>query len=212
MINSNTVLARIKQSIVLLRTLLTCAALIFTVLMMTSCAIHLDNIHRIQLDDNIAYVLQPIPEKLLNTGILASFTVKQKGKEKQFLMQVEMTSSRLLISGMTVEGLSLFSLDWHAELGMLNYDKKITIEPRRVLAELQLALWPVASVYQGLSGGKLNADKKNTREISALGEVIYQINIHGKNSQLVNLKQNYSIVVEELERWDLPNEQVKTEN
>lgn len=207
MINSNTALARMKQSIVLLPTLLIC-----TVLMMTSCATHLDNVHRIQLDDNIAYILQPIPENLLNSGILASFTVKQQGKDNQFLMQVEMTPSRLLISGMTVEGLSLFSLDWHTELGTLDYDKKIAIEPQRVLAELQLALWPVASIYQGLADGKLNVDKKNIREISALGEVIYQINKHGKSSQLVNIKQNYSIVVEELERWELPNEQVKTEN
>jgi hypothetical protein len=158
------------------------------------------NVHRIQLDDNITYILQPIPEGLLNTSILASFTVKQQGKENQFLMQVEMTASRLLISCMTVEGLSLFSLDWHMELGTLDYDKKITIEPQRVLAELQLALWPAASIYQGLENGKLIVEAHNMREISAQGEIIYQIKIHGKNSELVNLKHNYSIVVEELER------------
>lgn len=216
MFNGKTVLVRIKKNIVLLRTLLTstvllCTLLICTVTMITSCATHVDNVHRIQLDENIVYVLQPIPDSLLNTSILASFTVKQQGKENQFLMQVEMTASRLLISGMTVEGLSLFSLDWHTELGTLDYDKKIAIEPQRVLAELQLALWPVTNIYQGLENGKLAVDKHNMREISAQGEVIYQIKIHGKNSQLVNLKHNYSIVVEELERWTLPEQQVKTE-
>jgi len=216
MFNGNTVLVRIKKNIVLLRTLLTstvllCTLLICTVTMITSCATHVDNVHRIQLNENIVYVLQSIPDSLLNTSILASFTVKQQGKENQFLMQVEMTASRLLISGMTVEGLSLFSLDWHTELGTLDYDKKIAIEPQRVLAELQLALWPVTSIYQGLENGKLTVDKHNIREISAQGEVIYQIKIHGTNSQLVNLKHNYSIVVEELERWTLPEQQVKTE-
>ncbi len=179
--------------------------------MMTSCATHVSNVDRIQLDDNITYILQPIPEGLLNTSILASFTVKQQGKENQFLMQVEMTTSRLLISGMTVEGLSLFSLDWHTQLGTLDYDKKIAIEPERVLAELQLALWPSENIHQGLASGKLTIDKNNMREISALGDVIYQINIHGKNSQLINIKHNYSITVEELERWTLPEQQVKTE-
>lgn len=216
MFNGNTVLVRIKKNIVLLRTLLTstvllCTLLICTVTVITSCATHVDNVHRIQLDENIVYVLQPIPDSLLNTSILASFTVKQQGKENQFLMQVEMTASRLLISGMTVEGLSLFSLDWHMKLGTLDYDKKIAIEPQRVLAELQLALWPVTSIYQGFENGKLTVEKHNMREISAQGEVIYQIKIHGKNSQLVNLKHNYSIVVEELERWTLPEQQVKTE-
>jgi len=216
MFNGNTVLTRIKQSNVLPQTLLTrtlfkVIVLICTVTMITSCATHVDNVHRIKLDDNIAYVLQPIPDSLLNTSILASFTVKQQGKENQFLMQVEMTATRLLISGMTVEGLSLFSLDWHTELGTLDYDKIIEIDPQRVLAELQLSLWPVRSVSQGLTVGKLAVDKHNMREISALGEVIYQIKIHGKNSQLVNLKHNYSIVVEELERWKLTEEQVTTE-
>jgi len=211
MLKSITVLARIKQSRSLLRTLLTSTVLIFSVLLLSSCATHLDNVHRIQLDDNIVYMLQPIPKILLNTGILASFTVKQQGKENQFLMQVEMTQSRLLISGMTVEGLSLFSLDWHTELGTLNYDKKIAIEPQRVLAELQLALWPMMSISQGLAKGKLKVDKNNRREISALGEIVYQINMHEKSSELINFKQNYSIVVEEIERWKLTNEQVKTE-
>lgn len=216
MFNGNTFLTRIKQSNVLLKTLLArtlhkVIVLICTVTMITSCATHVDNVHRIKLADSVTYVLQPIPDSLLNTSILASFTVKQQGKENQFLMQVEMTASRLLISGMTVEGLSLFSLDWHTKLGTLDYDKKISIDPQRVLAELQLVLWPAAIVSQGLADGKLAVDKHNMREISALGEVIYQIKIHGKSSQLVNLKHNYSIVVEELERWTLPEQQVKTE-
>lgn len=212
MLKTITVLARIKQRRAMLRTLLTSNVLIFSVLLLSSCATHLDNVHQIQLDDNIVYLLQPIPKVLLNTGILASFTVKQEGKENQFLMQVEMTQSRLLISGMTVEGLSLFSLDWHTELGTLNYDKKIAIEPQRALAELQLVLWPVMSISQGLAKGKLKVDKNNRREIKALGGIVYQINMHEKSSELINFKQNYSIVIEELERWKLTNEQVKTEN
>ena len=145
---SNVVPARIKQSVLLL----------CVVLFVSACATRAVNIHRVILDDNIGYVLQPIPETLLPTGIQALFTVKQlkvkqQGKENQFLMQVEMTQSHLLISGMTVEGLSLFTLDWHTKLGTLTYDKKIAIEPLRILAELQLVLWPLADISQGLERG-----------------------------------------------------------
>lgn len=196
----NTVLIQMKRGILLLCTL----ALI------SSCASQLNNVHRVQLDDNITYVLQPIPEELINTGILASFSVNQQGKEEQLLMQVEMSPSRLLISGMTVEGLSLFTLDWHTSVGSLNIDKKIAIEPQRILAELQLALWPSSSIAQGLAQGQLRV-KENKREITAAGEVIYQITVKENNSELINLKQNYSIAVDEIERWLLTTEQGKLE-
>jgi len=198
---SNVALARMKQSVLLL----------CVVFMVTACATRMNNVHRITLDEHINYVLQPIPENLLNTGIQALFTVKQlkakqKDKENQFLIQVEMTRSHLLISGMTLEGLSLFTLDWHTELGTLNYDNKIAIEPLRILAELQLVLWPITDISEGLESGKLNVITQNHREISSVNGVVYQIKQQANTSHLVNLKQHYSIAIEELERWQLSAE------
>jgi len=198
---SNALLTRFKRDILLL----------LMVFIISGCTVRVDDVHRIMLDDNIAYVLQPIPEKLMNTGIQALFTVKQlkdkqQGKEKQFLMQVEMTQSHLLVSGMTVEGLSLFTLDWNTELNTLNFDKKIAIEPLRILAELQLVLWPLANILNGLEQAKMTVISINHREISSLNEVIYQINQQDNISRLVNLKRNYSLEIEELERWPLSGE------
>ncbi|NQZ28145.1 MAG: DUF3261 domain-containing protein [Colwellia sp.] len=190
---SKKLFAKVNQYI-----LLVCAAL-----MVSGCAMHMDNVHRVNLDDDIAYILQPIPETLVNTGIQAVFTLKQQGKESQFMIQVEMTSSRLLVSGFTIEGLSLFSLDWHTELGTLVYDKKIAIDPLRVLAELQLVLWPSSDVTQGLEQGTLKVLSVNYREISSNNDVIYQIKQQDNISQLVNVKAGYSIEIKELDRWSL---------
>ena len=190
-------LAKVSQYI-----LLVCAAL-----MASGCAVHIDNVRRVNLDDDIAYILQPIPEQLTNTGIQALFTLKQQrkqqGNESQFMIQVEMTSSRLLVSGFTIEGLSLFSLDWHTELGTLVYDKKIAIEPLRVLAELQLVLWPSSDVAIGLEQGTLKVLSANYREISSNNSVIYQIKQQDNISQLINVKAGYSIEIKELDRWSL---------
>lgn len=177
--------------------------LLATVLMMSACATRVDNVHRVMLDDDIVYVLQPIPKNLINTGMLAQFTVKQQGQENQFLMQVEMTQSQLLISGMTVEGLSLFSLDWHTKSGTLSYNKKITIEPLRVLAELQFVLWPLAEISQGLEGAEIKNITKTHREISSTKGLIYQLEQQASVNHLINLKQHYSITIKELERWQL---------
>ena len=207
---SRVLLAKVSQYI-----LLVCAAL-----MVSGCAVHIDNVHRVNLDDDIAYILQPIPETLVNTGIQAVFTLKQQrtqqekpqdkqqGKESQFMIQVEMTSSRLLVSGFTIEGLSLFSLDWHTELGTLVYDKKIAIDPLRVLAELQLVLWPSSDVAIGLEQGTLKVLSENYREISTKNSVIYQIKQQGNISQLINVKAGYSIEIKELDRWSLSDEKL----
>lgn len=211
---TNMVLASVKR--IKSRLLLLCSVFIIS-----ACATRMDNVHRIMLDDNIAYVLQPIPENLINTGIQALFTlnqfkekplkvkqlnVNQQNTEKQFLMQVEMTQSHLLVSGMTIEGLSLFTLDWNTELNTLSFDKKIAIEPLRVLAELQLVLWPLADISQGLEQAKMTVITKNHRDISSTNEIVYQIKQQANISHLVNLKQHYSIVIEELERWQLSAE------
>ena len=149
---------------------------------------------------------QPIPSYLIDTGIQALFSVKQQGKEDKFLMQVEMTASHLLMSGMTVEGLSLFSLDWNTSLNTITYDKKIAIEPLRVLAELQLVLWSVDDISHGLKQAKMIRISQNQRELMSETDVIYKINQRGNVSKLVNLKQNYSIKIEELDRWQLTDE------
>ena len=190
---SKKLFAKVNQYI-----LLVCAAL-----MVSGCAMHMDNVHRVNLDDDIAYILQPIPETLVNTGIQAVFTLKQQGKESQFMIQVEMTSSRLLVSGFTIEGLSLFSLDWHTELGTLVYDKKIAIDPLIVLAELQLVLWPSSDVAIGLEKGQLKVLTANYREVSSNNSVIYQIKQQDNFSQLTNVKAGYSIEIKELDRWSL---------
>ena len=196
MLIANTVLAIIKQgraSILLLSAMLVVSA----------CATRIDNVHRVMLDDNIGYVLQPIPENLINTGIQALFSIKQQGNEKQFLIQVEMTQSQILISAMTVEGLSLFNLDWHTQLGILSYDKKIAIEPLRVLAELQLVLWPVIDIAQGLERASIKVVVDNYREISSEKGVVYQIKKQDNISHMTNVQQKYVLVIEELERWQL---------
>jgi hypothetical protein len=190
------VLVNVKKHILLL-----CVAFI-----LSSCATRIDSVPRIMLSDDIGYVLQPIPESLINTGIQALFTVKQQNTEKQFLIQVEMAQSHILVSGMTVEGLSLFTLDWHTQSNTLDFDNKMAIDPLRVLAELQLVLWPVADISQGLEQAKVTLIAENQREISSLNEVVYQINEQGSISTLVNIKQSYSLVIEELDRWQLSEE------
>ena len=93
-------------------------------------------------------------------------------------------------------------------MGTLVYDKKIAIDPLRVLAELQLVLWPSSDVAQGLEQGQLKVLSVTYREISSNNDVIYQIKQQDNISQLTNVKADYSIVIEELDRWSLLDEKL----
>lgn len=195
---SNVVFSNIKKLGVLL-----CAIFIIS-----ACATHVVNVQQVALDDNINYLLQPIPENLMNTGIQTLFKVRQQDEIHQFIMQVEMTQSSLFVSAITPEGLSLFNLDWNLKLNTLNYDNKIAIDPLRVLAELQFVLWPLSEVAKGLEQAKVKSITDNHREISSMNGVVYQIKQQGNVSYLNNLKKNYLIEIEELERWQLSSVKV----
>lgn len=178
-------------------------ALLLALFLLNACAAQSLMVHKVMLADTLNYSLQPIPKELANTGILALFTLQQQGTKHEFLLQVEITPQQMLMSGMTVEGLSLFNLAWEPDSSSLDYDHKIAIEPRRVLAELQLMLWPSAAIITGLAPAKLTITAENNRAISTASGTIYVINQQGNSTQLKNLKQGYAITVKELERWSL---------
>ncbi len=209
MLQSNQIVIHMRYA--LLATIKQHILLICTVLIVTACAHSVRGVysaHRVILDDNIGYVLQPIPENLINTGMQALFQVKQQGLEKQFLMQIEMTSSRLLISAMTIEGLSLFTLDWQMDSGQLSIDKNIAIEPLRLLAELQFVLWPRSEVALGLEQASIATTRVNTREISIAGDILYKISHNGNITHLINIKQDYTLIIKELARWNISVENI----
>lgn len=174
-------------------------------LLLTACAGKINNIHTVALDNNINYTLQAIPESLVNVGLLSHFEVKQPGKNNTFLMQVEFTQTKILISGMTAEGLSLFNISWDNQEAVLDYTKSIDIDPKRILAELQLVLWPSDLISQGLAKAKLIATPDSKR-VMIDGSLVYDITEQDKINKLINLKQKYSITITTLERWRLSDD------
>jgi hypothetical protein len=180
---------------------------------LSGCASRLQTFDSVILSESIHYRLQPIPKILTHTGIQALFKVQKKNsEEKSFLIHLEMNESHLLISAMTLEGFSLFSLDWNILLGTLNHDNKTGINPLRVLAELQLVLWPLKSVLQGLNQGILTNSITNERFIHADKTLIYHIKQHDTLYSLYHHQQDYSIKIKELERWKLNTASQKNRN
>ena len=66
-------------------------------------------------------------------------------------------------------------------------------------------------IAKGLKQGEFSVNKEQ-RMLSALGEVIYQITVNDGSSLVMNIKQDYSVAVEEIERWQLPNTAGTVEN
>jgi hypothetical protein len=126
-------------------------SVMFISLWVVSCVNKPIETNAVALSDTVSYQLQPVPELFVNKGIQALLEINHNKSDEQVLLQVEMTSDNILVSGMTVEGFSLFNIEWQVNTNRAVVDKVISIDPLRILAELQLSLWPLDVINQGLS-------------------------------------------------------------
>jgi hypothetical protein len=185
-------------------------SVIFISLWVVSCANKPIETNAVALSNTVNYQLQPVPELLVNKGIQALLEIKHNKSDEQVLIQVEMTSDNILVSGMTVEGFSLFNIEWQVNTNLAVVDKVISIDPLRILAELQLSLWPVDVINQGLSsaliintqGLKQTAHTKQ-RTVLQGKTVLYTITQNNNVMILLNKQQDYALTIKELARWEL---------
>ena len=185
-----------------------CAYTVLSFSMLISCASKPTLVNVVELTPTLNYRLQAVPSALVNKGIQSLFTIEHEQSDKKILIQVEMTANNILVSGMTLEGFSLFTIDWNEQTNSVVIDNFISIDPLRILAELQLSLWPVRTVNQGLSSAVMTSSAMLgiadiERKIIQDSVVLYSIKQVNKITTLNNKQQDYSLKIEELDRWTL---------
>jgi hypothetical protein len=189
--------------------------LIISLILLSACASQQINNTKTDLTDKAFYLLQPVPQALENTGIQAIFNVKHKGENQQLIIQVEFTQENMIASGVTIEGLSLFSVNWHTKSNIIDFESKIELSPLTMLAQLQFALWPITSVNNGLHGAMMHEivhqDKQKEHKQSAVNEktittndqLLYRLSQQSKKTIIINEQKNYQLHITELERWKI---------
>lgn len=175
-------------------------------LLINGCAIPVKINKAVSLTAGIEYELQPVPDELINTGNTALLTIKRDQKEHQLLVQMEISDQTLIMAGSSVEGLSLFLLKWTFDEEEIEVKKylPISLEPLRVLAELQLTRWPLPSIKSGLTGAILIDNVSRSRKLLVEDQLVYQIDFNNNSIILQNLEAPYTLSIKQLEQWKLP--------
>lgn len=80
--------------------------------------------------------------------IVQQLTAQWPGREESLLCILELDNQRIAMAGLTTDGLSLFNLSYDGQ--RLQSDKTplmpVSVAPERIIADLQLVYWPLASL------------------------------------------------------------------
>jgi hypothetical protein len=126
-------------------------------------------------------------------------------QEMAFQCVVEVDAQQLTVIGLSAQGQRLFSLRYDGE--KLEAESTALaptgLDPRRVLADLQLALWPIAALRQSFAGTpwKLGEPAPATRRLLRGGRLVAEVHYGGADPWqgplwLSNFESGYSLSIE----------------
>lgn len=156
-------------------------------------------------DDTPALRLLPPADLATESLLTQTLTLRTNGREQQFLAVVRLERERVRMAVLTPAGQQLLSLDYDGENLLQNSVEGVAIPGRQILASLQFALWPEDSIrreYRPDDGWRVEIGDAERSLLTAAGALLI---IHREFGSLTldNLRYNYRVIVETLERTDL---------
>lgn len=96
----------------------------------------------------------PLPPQTLGDSITArqQVTIRFDGSERSMQVALKVAPDELTLIGLTAIGQRLFTLSWDGRQAQLSstLDSIAAIDPQRILADLQLAYWPLPALRAAL--------------------------------------------------------------
>lgn len=165
----------------------------------------------VQVSEDVYFDLLPARLFPQNLNVTQLVDISFKDQQHSFIVQMEInaTEDSLKLVGLTRFGIKVFDLTWKA--GKMNYwihdNAPEVFSPSFLLADIQLALWPINHIESHLSGEgvKLQHDESepSNRILRKSGSEILRIHFLKNEQGLDSLKyehlyRQYSISVDTL--------------
>ena len=106
-------------------------------------------VKQVNIARNLKFSLLPPESFGQSLSVLQSLELQYKGKTQQLLAQLEITQNKMTFVGLSPMGNRLFTVLWtgqnFSDEHLLKNSKDewpFPFEPKRILADVQLALWP----------------------------------------------------------------------
>lgn len=150
--------------------------------------------------------LMPLEEFDEHIRIQQKVTGQYQSNSYQMLCVLELQADQLSMAGLSVQGIKLFTVQYKdAEL-----TQSVTplipgkLRPRQIVADIQLALWPIEILQRELTGDWQILDAAGSRRLLYKNELIADVGYSGNDPlssefSLIHHKYGYSLKVETLE-------------
>ena len=114
-------------------------------------------VKQVNIARNLKFSLLPPESFGQSLSVLQSLEMQYKGKTQQLLAQLEITPKKMTFVGLSPMGNRLFTVLWTGQnfsdehlLNNIKDEWPVPFEPKRILADVQLALWPNIPTQTGI--------------------------------------------------------------
>ena len=114
-------------------------------------------VKQVNIARNLKFHLLPPESFGQSLSVLQSLELQYKGKTHQLLAQLEITPKKMTFVGLSPMGNRLFTVLWTGQnfsdeylLKNIKDEWPFPFEPKRILADVQLALWPNIPTQNGI--------------------------------------------------------------
>ena len=114
-------------------------------------------VKQVNIARNLKFSLLPPESFGQSLSVLQSLKLQYKGKTQQLLAQLEITQKKMTFVGLSPMGNRLFTVLWTGQnfsdehlLKNIKDEWPFPFEPKRILADVQLALWPNIPTQNGI--------------------------------------------------------------
>ncbi len=175
-------------------------------------------VKQVNIARNLKFSLLPPESFGQSLSVLQSLELQYKGKTQQLLAQLEITPKKMTFVGLSPMGNRLFTVLWTGQnfsdehlLKNIKDEWPFPFEPKRILADVQLALWPNIPTQNGIKIRE-TALPNMSREIlrSDLNEypimrITYETRPFWQGLIVIeHLERNYQLSIETLQINRLP--------
>lgn len=146
------------------------------------------------------------PTEELSERVLTQLVTFRYGTHQDsLLITIEFVDKDLTAVAITPHGIPVFELTY-TQAGLLNVEKYIELEavdPRFIVADLQLSLWPLSMLNAAIDNGEVHeniaANGEKKRWVSLQDEVILDIDYQSDSLVFTHHQRGYQITVKNIE-------------
>jgi len=175
-------------------------------------------VKQLNIAQNVKFSLLPPESFKQSLSVLQSLEVQYERETRHMLAQLEITPNKMTFVGLSPMGNRMFTILWTGQnfsdeylLKNIKDEWPFPFEPKRILADVQLALWPNIPTQNGIKIRE-TALPKMSREIlssemneSPIMRITYETRPFWQGLIVIeHLERNYQLSIETLQINQLP--------